>query len=116
MREEATVFLAVARVVISIHGARSLKDRRRVLRSLRDRVRQRFAVSCNELAGNTPSRGALVVTTGGGDQQVVGQTLDRVRALVMSEPRCVVTSFQREVMAWSGTDSSMDAWLQEFDV
>jgi uncharacterized protein YlxP (DUF503 family) len=43
------VFVGVARLVISIPGARSLKDRRRVVKSLKDRLRARFPVSVAEV-------------------------------------------------------------------
>jgi len=43
------VFVGVARLVLSIPGARSLKDRRRVVKSLKDRVRARLPVSLAEI-------------------------------------------------------------------
>jgi len=43
------VFVGVARLVISIPGARSLKDRRRVVKSLKDRLRARLPVSLAEI-------------------------------------------------------------------
>jgi uncharacterized protein YlxP (DUF503 family) len=43
------VFVGVARLVLSIPGARSLKDRRRVVKSLKDRVRARLPVSLAEV-------------------------------------------------------------------
>ncbi len=43
------MFIGVARLVLSIPGARSLKDRRQVVKSLKDRVRARFPVSVAEV-------------------------------------------------------------------
>lgn len=43
------MFVGVARLVISIPGARSLKDRRRVVKSLKDRLRARLPVSLAEI-------------------------------------------------------------------
>jgi len=43
------VFVGVARLVISIPGARSLKDRRRVVKSLKDRLRAQLPVSLAEV-------------------------------------------------------------------
>src|SRR5215470_594519 len=43
------MFVGVARLVFSIPGARSLKDRRRVVKSLKDRVRARLPVSLAEV-------------------------------------------------------------------
>jgi hypothetical protein len=43
------MFVGVARIVLQIPGARSLKDRRRVVRSFKERVRARFPVSLAEV-------------------------------------------------------------------
>jgi uncharacterized protein YlxP (DUF503 family) len=43
------VFVGVARLVLAIPGARSLKDRRRVVKSLKDRLRARVPVSLAEV-------------------------------------------------------------------
>lgn len=43
------MFIGVARVVLQIPGARSLKDRRRVVKSIKDRVRARLSVSVAEV-------------------------------------------------------------------
>lgn len=43
------MFVGVARLVLSIPGARSLKDKRRVVKSLKDRVRARLPVSLAEV-------------------------------------------------------------------
>jgi uncharacterized protein YlxP (DUF503 family) len=43
------VFVGVARLVLAIPGARSLKDRRRVVKSLKDRLRARVPVSLAEI-------------------------------------------------------------------
>jgi uncharacterized protein YlxP (DUF503 family) len=43
------VFVGVARIVLQIPGARSLKDRRGVVRSYKDRVRARLPVSVAEV-------------------------------------------------------------------
>jgi len=43
------MYVGVARLVLSIPGARSLKDRRRVVKSLKDRVRARLPVSLAEV-------------------------------------------------------------------
>jgi uncharacterized protein len=43
------MFVGVARFVLQIPGARSLKDRRQVVRSLKDRLRARLPVSVAEV-------------------------------------------------------------------
>lgn len=43
------MFIGVARIVLQIPGARSLKDRRRVVKSFKDRARARLPVSVAEI-------------------------------------------------------------------
>jgi len=43
------MFVGVARIVLQIPGARSLKDRRRVVKGLKDRVRAKLPVSIAEI-------------------------------------------------------------------
>lgn len=43
------MFVGVARLVLQIPGARSLKDRRKVVKSFKDKVRGRFPVSIAEV-------------------------------------------------------------------
>jgi uncharacterized protein len=43
------MFVGVARLVISIPGAQSLKDRRRVVKSLKERIRAKLPVSIAEV-------------------------------------------------------------------
>jgi uncharacterized protein YlxP (DUF503 family) len=43
------MFIGVTRLVLQIPGARSLKDRRRVVKSLKDRLRARLPVSVAEV-------------------------------------------------------------------
>lgn len=51
MIEDFTQHLGVLTVSLHIPHAQSLKDKRMVLRSLRDRVRNKFNVSVSELEG-----------------------------------------------------------------
>jgi len=51
MIEDVTIHLAVMTVSVHIPMAQSLKEKRMVLRSLKDRVRAKFNVSISELGG-----------------------------------------------------------------
>jgi len=46
------VFIGVLTVQLFCHAATSLKDKRRVLRSLLDRLHSRYNVACAEVDGN----------------------------------------------------------------
>ncbi|HEY4159959.1 MAG TPA: DUF503 domain-containing protein [Polyangiaceae bacterium] len=43
------MFIGVARIILQIPGARSLKDRRRVVKGLKDRARARLPISIAEV-------------------------------------------------------------------
>ena len=112
------VMIGVLRADLALPGARSLKDRRQVLRSLRDRVRHAHAVSCNEvLRTEHPGAGSLVVTTAGDDGASIRTTIDRVAHLLRTHPVAVVTRMDTEVFpwhpddhSWSDVDGGSDRW------
>jgi len=95
------VWLGVLRATLSLPGARSLKARRQVLRSLRDRLRHRFSVSVHELqVSKRADTAALVVTTGGQDPGSIRQTIDRIAGAVTQHPAAVVTRLDKETFRW----------------
>ena len=51
-RQECNVHIGVCRVVLRLPGNRSLKEKRRVTRSVIDRVRSRFNVAIAEVEDN----------------------------------------------------------------
>ncbi|MFH1502904.1 MAG: DUF503 domain-containing protein [Candidatus Eisenbacteria bacterium] len=70
-----------------IRGSRSLKDRRRVVRSLKDRIASRFNVSVAEV-GDSDSwqRSTLGVAVVANDRRFVNEVLSKVLNLVASNP------------------------------
>lgn len=104
-----SLHIGLMRVVLVVPGARSLKDRRQVVVSLRDRIVARFPVSCHEVTRTEhPGRAELLVTTGGVASHVVREALDRIRSLVDGNPSCVVADVRVQVLAWSG--GAADGW------
>ncbi len=97
----SSVWLGAMRLVLQVPGAQSLKDSRRVAASLRDRVRHRFDVSVHELdVGESRSRRALIITTGGEDARLIRSTLDQVHALVNSSGDCFLIDVDVELLQW----------------
>jgi uncharacterized protein YlxP (DUF503 family) len=100
-----TLHVGVLRAVLHVPAARSLKDSRRVIVSLRDRVRSQFAVSFHELpAGERADRRVAVVTTAGSDARLVRSSLDQVRAMFESCDALVV-SLDVDVFGWHPGDA-----------
>lgn len=96
-----TVRVGLLRLDVAVPGARSLKDRRRAVVGLRDRLRARFDVSCHEVHDDDrPGTGRLLVTTGGADAAVVSRVLDQVVGVADRAGDLVVQHVEREVMVW----------------
>jgi uncharacterized protein YlxP (DUF503 family) len=95
------VHLGVLRIVVRVPGSRSLKDRRRVVASLRDRIVARHRCAFADV-GHLESHGAavVVVATVGNDARVVQSVLDAVRADVLAHPDAVVSDMQLDVAPW----------------
>ncbi len=73
--------MIVGAAVVELHleGCRSLKQKRGVVRSITQRVRNGFRVSIAEVGGqHTWTQSTLGVTTVGSDAVLVRQVLDRV--------------------------------------
>lgn len=74
-------------VEIRIPAAQSLKDRRRVVRSLLDGARQRFSVSAAEVGGqDTWQRATLGFAVVGSEAHLVEQVVDELDRFLWSRP------------------------------
>jgi uncharacterized protein YlxP (DUF503 family) len=80
---EDAIHVGVLRVVMTVPGAHSLKDRRQAVLSVRDKVRHRFEVTFNEVGGGEdPQRRVIVITTAGNDGRKIRSVLDAIVGLV----------------------------------
>jgi uncharacterized protein YlxP (DUF503 family) len=96
-----TVYVGVLKAVLHVPGARSLKDSRQVVQSLRDRVRHRFDVSCHEIdPSDHPTRRALIVTTAGNDARLIRSILDRVREQITQQANAIPLTIDVDVAQW----------------
>jgi uncharacterized protein YlxP (DUF503 family) len=82
------VTVATLEVTLLIRESHSLKSRRRVLRSLKDRIRSRFNVSVADVGDqNLWQRAELAVAVVSNDGRFANEMLSKVLNLVGSEPR-----------------------------
>jgi uncharacterized protein YlxP (DUF503 family) len=82
---------------LSIPGCQSLKDKRMVVRSLKDRIRHRFNVSVAETAlQDVWTRAELSVAVVSGERSFADTVLDKVNHLVTSDARALVSATRRE--------------------
>ncbi len=71
--------VGVARVTFRLHGNQSLKEKRKVVKSLVEKSRHRFAVSVAEVADqDVHQRATLGVAVVGSDGRTLNAVLDRV--------------------------------------
>jgi uncharacterized protein YlxP (DUF503 family) len=91
--------VGVMRLVLEIPGARSLKDKRQVVRSFKERVKSRVAVSIAEVGHlDKLQLSAFGVAVVSGDAAVCEELLGRVTALAGALPNAVLTDRAVEVI------------------
>jgi uncharacterized protein YlxP (DUF503 family) len=82
---------------MSLPEARSLKDKRMVLRSVRDRIRNKMNISVAEVGKQDLWRSAeMAFVTVANEKQVVEKRLAEVSNLLRSNPRLVILDIYTE--------------------
>jgi uncharacterized protein YlxP (DUF503 family) len=82
-----------------ISDANSLKDKRTVLKSLKDRIRNNFNVSVAEVDGEDKWQSStLAVAAVGIDTAYVNGTLNKVMDLIKNDRGVVVTDFHIDIL------------------
>ena len=77
--------VGIVRVVFRLHGNQSLKEKRRVVKSLIDKSRHRFNVSVAEVGDQDVHQRAIIgVAVIGSDGRVLNSLLDRIVAFMES--------------------------------
>jgi len=105
---EERVHVGVLRLVLTVSGARTLKDRRQTILSIGDRVRHRFPVTWNEIGtGDDPTRQTVVMTTASNDPRLVRSILDQCVAMVHAHPVAVAAEVDLDVFRWH---ASRESW------
>jgi len=93
------MIVGAAAVELVIHGSRSLKEKRGVVRSISQRVRNRFHISVAEVGGQgTWTRALLGFATVGHDAVVVRQVLERAVDFVESLALAEVAASDVEIL------------------
>jgi uncharacterized protein YlxP (DUF503 family) len=91
--------VGVLRVEFVVPGPASLKEKRRVVKSLKEKLHSRFRVSAAEVDHQDLwQRGALGVAVVGPDGGVVSRVLDEVLRFVRRDPRIEISTHEREIL------------------
>lgn len=92
--------VGIARLTLFIPGSHSLKEKRMVLRRVKDRTRQKFNVAIAEVEDNDVwQRGVLGLALVGNDGRFVDSALDEVIDFVRGHVE--VTNAERELQTFS---------------
>lgn len=114
--------VAVMQVQLAIDWAQSLKDKRSVVKSLRDTLHRHHMVSVAEVDDqDIRNRATLGIAMVGSSGSAIGATLDRVLERIRSAPDCELTDTSRDMLhTWgasfarsSGRDDGEDATLED---
>ena len=92
------MFVGIVRIELHIRGASSLKGKRSVVRSVKERIRQRIHAAVAEVdhqdLWQRATLGAAVVS---GESRQVGEMLQAIRDLVNATPEAELIDWQEQI-------------------
>ena len=95
--------VAIARVTLFVAGSHSLKEKRAVIRRVKDLVQQKFNVSVAEVGANDVwQRAVLAFALVGNDKRFVESSLDQLLEFVRGKVE--VLDEEREVQTFSDSE------------
>lgn len=98
------MLVAVAIYEIHIPHAQSLKDKRQVVKSLRDRLRSRFEISANEVGlQDVHQRARLAICFIAHDHANADANLDRILSFVESNTNGTLAGYTSEKLEFDET-------------
>ena len=119
------MIVGAAVVEIHVHGSQSLKQKRGVVRSITQRVRNRFNISVSEVGGQgTWQRAVLGLAMAGNDARVVRRGLDRACQFIEDLHLAEVLSSDVEItnlphdetgLPWTDDEAERDRSAHEDD-
>ena len=99
------MFVGVAEIVVFIPHSGSLKAKRSVVNSLKDRIRSRFRAAVSEVEDQDLWQRATVgVTVVGSDPGILEETLRSIRRLAESVNNGRIIDYHQDVVPWSFED------------
>jgi hypothetical protein len=91
--------VGILQLRLMIRDAQSLKDKRRIVKSLRDRIRNRFNVSVSEVDSlDSRQQATLGVALATNDRVFADQVLAKVVDLVRATPGAVLVDYETEIL------------------
>lgn len=103
----------MARISLLLADARSLKDKRMVIRRIKDRVRDRIGVFVNEVGSpdikDSWRRGELGVAVASSDRQKALALIDEVVRLAMSAGGAEITAIAKDAITFDAAPAPVAA-------
>ena len=91
------MWIAVLRIDLLVPGSRSLKDRRQAVRSLKERLRNRFDIACNEVGDlESWNRASLGIAAVANEKHVLQELADEISRYAQNDPNVQVTGVERD--------------------
>lgn len=111
------MFVGVSRLVIQIPGARSIKDRRRVVKSFKDRLRARLPVSVAEVGDaerlNLATLGVAVVS---GDSARCDELMAAAVSMGRVLPDAILADVRTEVVSFGDAGQGVERGIESLDL
>jgi hypothetical protein len=80
-----------------LHGVVSLKDKRKIVKSLIERLKSRFNISISEVDHNDIKTSALIgIAVVANETKFINQQLDKIIEFMRKDPRFELGSVERE--------------------
>jgi uncharacterized protein YlxP (DUF503 family) len=110
------MFVGVLRIVLRLPASRSLKDRRRVIKSYKDRLRARLPVVVAEL-GNADSHqlARLGLCTVSGEHHLAEEALNKARNMANTLSDAIVVDAASEVIPFGEGGASVRGGLDSLE-
>jgi hypothetical protein len=104
MNDPGEMWVAVLRVDVLVPGARSLKDKRQVLRSMKERLKNRFDVACAEVGDRQSwNRGSLGLSAVSNERAALEELAAAVTRYVQNDPGALVTGIEKDISPYIST-------------
>jgi uncharacterized protein YlxP (DUF503 family) len=108
------MFVGVTRIVLSIPGARSLKDKRSVVRAFRDRARARLSVSIAEVGELDRLQGAIFgAAVVARDSAHCSSLLSEVERMARGLREALLTDVSTEIIAFGNGGSQIRGGIEQ---
>ena len=93
------MWITVLRLELLIPGSRSLKDRRQAVKSLKERIRNRYDVACAEIGDlNNWNRASLGISAVANEKSLLQDLASDIARYAQNDANAQLTGFQKDFL------------------